>query len=190
MFLEESLKGQQSGWAEGIRGLVIAAASSPVGNATSGEGLRLWKGKHKRRCEGGAGRGAGHHGCAQGLKIIVAGWGMKGLPVLSCVEGVGQVNFGHRPCRLQLCLCQQIQRLLQNRGIQVCHLHNTVGYSGGGQDRAAATAGENGDGVWGEARLAGGNSRCLWGGGLWLGGHTGGETGVCWRQGDDREICV
>lgn len=71
--LEESLKGQQGGRTEGVRGLVVAVASSPVGYATSGEGLRLWKGEHERRGEGGAGRRAGHHGRAQGLKVIVAG---------------------------------------------------------------------------------------------------------------------
>lgn len=73
MFLEESLKGQQGGRAEGIRGLVITVASSPVGDATGGEGLCFWKGEHERRREGGAGRCAGHHGRAQGLKVVVAG---------------------------------------------------------------------------------------------------------------------
>ena len=93
--MEESLKGQQGGRAERIRGLVVAVASSPVGDATGGEGLRLWEGKHERRREGGAGRCAGHHGRAQGLEVGGGGRGVKGLPVLSCVEGVGQVNLRH-----------------------------------------------------------------------------------------------
>lgn len=185
MFLEESLKGQQGGWAEGIRGLVVAVASSPVGDATSGEGLCLWKGKHERGCEGGAGRCAGHHGRAQGLKVIVIGWVVKGLPVLSCVDGVGQVDLWHWPRRLHLRLCQQIQRLLQNRGVQVGHLHRAVGDGGGGQDRAAATAGEDRVGGRGEGWLAGSDS-----GGLWLWGHTSGEAGVGRRHGDHREICI
>lgn len=102
MFLEESLKGQQGRGAEGIGGLVVAVASSPVGDATSGEGFRLGESKDEGGRESGAGRCAGHHRSAQGLKVIVTGCTVKGLPVLSCVEGVGQVDLRHRACRLQL----------------------------------------------------------------------------------------
>lgn len=112
MFLEESLKGQQCWWAEGVRWLVVAAASPTMGDATSGVGFCLWEGKGKSRGEGGAGRGAGDHRGAERLKVVVAGWGMKRLPVLCCVQRVGQVNLRHWPRRLHLCLDQQIQRLL------------------------------------------------------------------------------
>lgn len=104
------------------------------------------------------------------------------LPVLSCVEGVGQVDLWHRPRRLHLSLCQKIQRLLQNRGVQICHLHHAVGDGGGGQDRAAAAAaaGEDRVGGRGEGWLARRD------GGLWLGGH----TAVGRRHGDHRQIHI
>lgn len=114
-----------------------------MGDTTSGEGLCFREAEHERRREGGAGRCAGHYGRAQGLKVIVTGCGVKGLPVLSCVEGAGQVNLWHRPRRLHLGLCQQIQRLLQDGGVQVCHLDRAVGDGGGGEDGAAAAAGED-----------------------------------------------
>lgn len=144
-FLEESLEGQQGRGAEGVRGLVVAVASSPVGDATGGEGLGLWKGEDKRGCDGGAGRRAGHHGRAQGLKVTAADGGVERLPVLGCVEGAGQVDVRDGPRRLHLRLCQQVQGLLQDGGFQVSHLHHAVGHGGGGEEGVAVAA-ENGVG--------------------------------------------
>ena len=184
--LEESLKGQQGWWTEGVRGLVVAAASSPVCDATGGEGLRLWEGKHKRGREGGAGGGAGHHGCAQGLKVT--GFGVKWLPLLSGVEGVGQVDLGHRARRLHLRLGQQIQRLLQDRGVQVGHLHRAAGQGASRQDGAAA--GEDGVGGRGESRLSESGSGRPGDGGLQLGRQLAGEAGVGQGDGHHWEVCV
>lgn len=115
---------------------------------------------------------------------------MKGLPVLSCVEGVGQVDLRHGPRRLHLGFCQQVQRLLQNGGVQVRHLHHAVGDGGGGQHGAAAAAvvvaGEDRVGGGGEGWLAGRDGGCLGDGGLWLGG----ATDVGRRHGDHGEIHI
>lgn len=144
MSLEKSLKGEQGGRAERVGGLFVAAAASPVGHAAGGEGLRLREGERERRHVGGAGRGAGHHGRAQGLKVAVgaAGGGVEGLPVLTGVDGAGQVHLGHRPRRLHLRLGQQVQGLLQDGGVQVAQLDG--GGGSGGQDGGGA--GEDGVG--------------------------------------------
>lgn len=187
MFLEEPLEGQQGRGAQGIGGLVVAVASSPVGDATGGEGLRLWKGKHERGREGGEGRRAGHHGRAEGLKVTAADCGVKRLPVLSRVEGAGQVHVWDRPRRLHLRLRQQVQRLLQDGGLQVGQLHRAVG-DGGGRQEGVAAAAEDGVGGRSERRLARSDGGRRWDGGLWLRGDSGGEAGMRWRHGDHREV--
>lgn len=157
-----------------------------MGDAACGEGFGLWEGKDERGGEGGARRRAGHHGGAQGLKVAAGGGGggggVEGLPVLSCVQGAGQVDLGHRARRLQLGLGHEIQRLLQDRGVQVRHLHQAGRDGGCGQGGASAAAAEDGVGNSGEGGPAGSHA------GLRLGGHAGGQAGVGGGQGHHREV--
>lgn len=177
MSLEKSLKGQQGWRAERVGGLFVAAAAPPVGHAAGGEGLRLREGEHERRCVGSAGRGAGHHGRAQGLEVTVGavGGGVEGLPVLAGVDGAGQVHFGHRPRRLHLRLGQQVQGLLQDGGVQVAHLDGGSAGDDGGGDGGEDGGGAGEDGVGGRGEGDGG------GGGL--GGRHG--RGVAGDRGGD-----
>lgn len=174
MRVEEGLEGQQGGRAERIRRLLVAVAAPPVGDAACREGVGFWEGEDEGGREGGARRRAGHHGGAQGL------------PVLRGVQGAGQVHLGHRARRLHLGLGHEVQRLLQDGGVQVRHLHQAVRDGGGGQAAAAAAAaaGEDGVGDGGEGGSAGGHA------GLRLRGHAGGQAGVGGGQGHHREVRV
>lgn len=159
--------------------MVIAVAASSVCNATGGEGLSFWEVEHQRERVGCAGWGAGHHRCAQGLKVNVGWRGMKRLPFLVSVKGAGKVNLWHRLRRLHVRFFQQVQRLLQNGSLEVCHLDCAVrgggggGWGGGGEDGA----GENRVGSWRQGLLAGGVGGCgrHCGGEAWEGGGDGGQ---------------
>ena len=130
LVLEEFLKGQQRGGAQGVGGILVAGAPSPVGGATGGEGVGLRVVEDEGRREGGGGRRACHHGRAQRLEVhaadvvvvdVVAGdpcRGVEGLPVLGGrVQGAGEVHLGHGARHLHLRLGQQVQRLLKGRGV-------------------------------------------------------------------------
>lgn len=99
---------------------------------------------------------------------------MKRLPFLVTVKGAGKVNLWHRLCRLYVRFFQQVQRLLQNGSLEVCHLDSAVGGGGGGGRGGGGEdgAGENRVGSWRDGLLAGG--KCghgrLCDGEVWVGG--------------------